>query len=108
MLAWFDTREVDAFADQIVADLRARYPASGFDVAKKKDVERVLKSVDRLLARVEELARRGRLNVYKKARFGNRVKWGLREAQYPDEFADAMTHELVTQLTLASRKAAGG
>jgi hypothetical protein len=108
MLDWFNTKEVDAFADQIVADLRNRYPPSGFDVSKRKDVDRVVKSVDRLLARVEELARHGRLNVYKKARFGNRIKWGLREAQYPAEFAEAMTHELVTQLTLAARKAGAG
>jgi hypothetical protein len=56
-------------------------------VQTKKDVQRVLKGVDRLLARVEEFARRERLNVYKKARFGNRIQWALREAQYPAEFA---------------------
>jgi hypothetical protein len=108
MFDWFNTKQVDAVADQIVADLRHRYPPSGFDVSKRKDVDRVVRSVDRLLARVEELARSGRLNVYKKARFGNRIKWALLEAQYPAEFAAAMTHELLTQLTLASRKAAGG
>jgi hypothetical protein len=26
MLAWFNTKEVDAFADSVVAELRARFP----------------------------------------------------------------------------------
>ena len=104
MLGWFDTKEVDAFADAVVAELRSRFPPTGVEVQKKKDVQRVLKGVDRLVARVEEFARGGRLNVYKKARFGNRVKWALKEAQYPEPFVEALTHELVAQLALASRK----
>ena len=108
MLGWFNTKDVDAFADSMVAELRARFPPSGLEVQTKKDVQRVLKGVDRLLARVEEFARRERLNVYKKARFGNRIQWALREAQYPAEFAEAMTQELVTHLTLAARKAGAG
>ena len=107
MLSWFNTKEVDAVADAVVAELRARFPPPGHEVRNKKDVQRVLKGVDRVMARVEELARHGRLNVYKKARFGNRVQWALRESQYPAEFAEAMTHELITQLTLATQKARG-
>lgn len=107
MLDWFNTKDVDAFADSVVAELRARFPPSGVDVQKKKDVERVLRGVERLHSRVEEFARHGRLNVYKKARFGNRVKWALRDAQYPAEFVEACTEELLARLVVASRKAAG-
>ena len=107
MLEWFNTKTVDAFADSVVAELRMRFPPSGVDVQKKKDVERVLRGVERLHARVEEFARHGRLNVYKKARFGNRVKWALRDAQYPAEFVEACTAELLERLILAARKAAG-
>jgi hypothetical protein len=105
---WLNTKEVDAFADSVVAELRERFPPSGIDLSKKKAIERVVKNVDKLLARVSDFARNGRLNLYKKARFGNRVKWALKEAQYPEPFVEAMTHELVTQLTLASRKAPAG
>lgn len=104
MLGWFNTKEVDALADSVVADLRTRFPASGHEVQTQKDVQRVLKGVDRLLARVDQFARERRPNLYKKARFGNRVRWGLVEAQYPAEFAQAITDELVTHLTLASRR----
>jgi hypothetical protein len=105
---WLNTKEVDAFADSVVAELRERFPPSGIDLSKKKAIERVVKNVDKLLARVSDFARNGKLNLYKKARFGNRIKWALKEAQYPEPFVEAMTHELVTQLTLASRKAPAG
>jgi hypothetical protein len=108
LINWLNTKEVDAFADSVVAELRERFPPSGIDLSKKKAIERVVKNVDKLLARVSDFARNGRLNLYKKARFGNRVKWALKEAQYPEPFVEAMTHELVTQLTLASRKAPAG
>lgn len=103
MLGWFDTREVDEFADSVVAELLRRFPPSGVDLSTKKAVERVTKNVDSLMRQVAEFARGHRLNVYKKARFGNRVKWALKEARYPDLFVDVMTHELVTQVTVASR-----
>jgi hypothetical protein len=103
MLGWFDTREVDEFADSVVAELLRRFPPSGVDLSTKKAVERVTKNVDSLMRQVAEFARGRNLNVYKKARFGNRVKWALKEARYPDLFVDVMTHELVTQVTVASR-----
>ena len=106
LFSWLDTKEVDAFADSVVAELLRRFPPSGVDLSSKKAVDRVVRQVDALMARVAEFARGRRLNVYKKARFGNRIKWALKEASYPALFIDVMTHELVTQVTLASRKPA--
>ncbi len=101
---WLNTKEVDAFADSVVAELQQRFPPSGVDLSTQKAVERVLKNVDRLMLRVADFARERRLNLYKKARFGSRIKWALKEAKYPQVFIDVMTHELVTQLALAPRK----
>ena len=107
VLAWFDTKEVDAFADSVTAELLRRFPPSGVDLSSKKAVDRVIKNVDALMLRVGEFARGRKLNLYKKARFGNRIKWALKEANYPGVFVDVMTHEIVTQFTLASRKTPG-
>ncbi len=104
IFSWLDTKEVDEFADSVVAELLQRFPPSGLDLSTKKTIERVLKNVDKLMLRVGDFARGRKLNLYKKARFGNRIKWALKEAQYPAQFVEVMTHELVTQLTLASRK----
>ena len=101
---WLDTKEVDEFADGVVAELLRRFPPSGVDLSTKKEVERVIKNVDKLMLRVGEFARGRKLGLYQKARFGNRIKWALKEARYPAQFVEVMTYELVTQLTLASRK----
>lgn len=104
LFSWLDTKQVDEFADSVVAELLQRFPPSGLDLSTKKTIERVVKNVDKLMLRVGDFARGRKLNLYKKARFGNRIKWALKEAQYPAQFVEVMTHELVTQLTLASRK----
>ena len=103
VFGFLDTKEVDEFADSIVAELLQRFPPSGVDLSTRKAIDRVMKNVERIGARVAEFGRERRLNVYKKARFGNRIKWALKEAKYPELFVDVMTQELVTQLTLAPR-----
>jgi hypothetical protein len=52
--------------------------------------------------RVDVFARSRPLNLYKKAHLGNRFKWSLREAGYPGAFADALSSEFLTLVTLAS------
>jgi hypothetical protein len=107
VLSWLDTREVDAFADAVVKELIERFPPAGVDLSTRKSVDRVMRNVERLLVRVTEFTRERKLNVYKKARFGNRVKWALKEANYPPQFVDIMTHKLVEKAALASAKERG-
>ena len=104
---WFDVKEVDGFADSIVAELRERYPPSGVELPASKAIERLRKSFGRMFARIDAFARSSSLNLYKKARLGNRVKWALRDAGYPEDFVETFTRELVTHVALARRKASG-
>lgn len=104
---WFDVKEVDAFADSIVAELRERYPPSGVKLPATKAIGRLTKSFGRMFARIDAFARSSPLNLYKKARLGNRVKWALRDAGYPEEFVEDFTRELITHVALATRKAPG-
>jgi hypothetical protein len=102
MLAWFNCKEVDEFADGVVADLAKRVPPSAVGSPAKKTAERLKSTNDMIFARADAFARSQRLNIYKKAHLGNRVKWALKEAGYPQDFVDALTYELVTVVTLAS------
>ena len=104
---WFDVSEVDRFADSIVAELRERYPPAGVELPARKAIDRLRKSFGRMFERIDDFARAGSLNLYKKARLGNRVKWALKDAGYPEEFIEAFTRELVTHVALAARKASG-
>ena len=104
MLAWFDCSEVDAFVDTIVADLVKRLPPERVELPGKKAMERLRKTHDVIFRRVGAYASAARLNLYKKAHLGNRFLWALKEAGYSEEFVGSLTHELVTAVTLASRK----
>jgi len=104
VLEWFNGKAVDEFAESIVADLVKRCPPSGVDARPKKAAERLRKTHDSIFGRIEKFARTQNLNVYKKARLGNRLKWALLEVGYPGDFVDTLTLELLTVVTLVSRE----
>lgn len=108
-LNWFDTKEVDEFADAIAADLLARFPPSEIEDQKRKGPARLKKAHDAIFSRAESFVRAKPLNMYKKARLGNRFKWALREAGYPAEFVDSLTYELTAFITVkaGTRRKAG-
>jgi hypothetical protein len=101
---WFNCSEVDAFVDSIVAELVKRFPPEGVELPAKKATERLRRTHDVIFRRVATFASATALNLYKKAHLGNRFKWALKDAGYPDEFVDTLTNELVTVVTLSSRK----
>ena len=109
MLKWFSSKEVDKFSDWLGAELIKRYPPTGVDTDWKKATQRLMKVHDSLFLRVEAFGRENLLNIYQRARLGNRIKWTLREAGYPLSFSETFTHEVVTVVTLMNsrvRKAA--
>ena len=103
MLAWFSSKHVDEFADSIIAELLERFPPSGIELSTEKSAQKAMKNLDRILARIGAFAAERRPNLYQKARFGNRIKWTLKEAGYAPHVVELMTHELVTKMALASR-----
>lgn len=99
---WFDTREGDELAAEIVTELVKRVPPSTLPVKDKNAAIRLRNTHDAIFARAAKYARMHRLNVYKKARFANQFRWALKDAGYPPEFIEAWTYELATLVTLAS------
>ncbi len=99
---WFETREIDALAAAIAAELVQRVPPSALDSPTRKAADRLRNTHDAIFARAAKFARTHRLNIYKKARFGNQFQWALKEAGYPSEFVESWTYELVTLITLKS------
>jgi hypothetical protein len=84
---WFDTTEVVEFASSIVRDAHAllddRSQKGRAKVAKKAG-----RKLDSILARTRAFGAQHKLNVYKKAKLLNTVKWGLREAGHTDADVD--------------------
>jgi len=100
---WFDTREGDGLAGEIVAELIKRVPPDTLPARDKKAAIRLRNTHDAIFARAGKFARTHKLNVYKKARLANQFQWALKEAGYPAEFVESWTYELATLVTLASR-----
>ena len=103
MLSWFDTSEVDRFADTLVAELARRTPPASLAADGRKSDARFHRMTEVLSQRVRQFAESQRPNVFKRARLGNRVKWALKDAGYPDPFVDAFTYEVVTLVTTAGK-----
>ena len=102
LLNWFSTKDVDALADSVIAELCARFPPRGADASTRKSAERAMKTLDRIFADIAAFAARRRPNLYQKARFGNRIKWALKDAGYAEPFIDVATHELLKHLALSA------
>jgi hypothetical protein len=99
---WFATKEIDQFADSIVEELMKRFPQSGVDVSTRKSAERAMKNLEKMFSSISAFAAQRRPNLYQKARFGNRIKWALKDAGYPEPFIDVVTHEFLKQLALSA------
>ena len=98
-LRWFDTREVDALAAAITADLVRRVPPSRLEGRDREAALALRKAQEAVFARAAKFARTHKLNLYKKARLGSQFRWALSEAGYPGEFVEAWTMELVNLVT---------
>lgn len=99
---WFATKEVDQFADSVVSELMARFPKAGVDVSTRKSAERAMKTLEKMFSSISAFGTQRRPNLYQKARFGNRIKWALKDAGYPEPFIDVVTHEFLKQLALSA------
>ena len=103
MLRWLKTSEVDAMADTVVGELTERVPLNALRKEGGRADKRFTRMTDVISDQVRAFAREKRPNIYQRARLGNRVKWALRDAGYPDPFVDAFVTELVTLVTVATK-----
>jgi hypothetical protein len=103
VLKWFDTQEIDELARWMVAELVVRIPPAALASHEKKAASRLRNAHEAVFARAGKLSRSHKLNVYKKARFGNQFRWGLRDAGYPPEFVESWTQDLITVITTGQK-----
>lgn len=102
---WFDTKEIETFAVSLGNDFCQRVPLS---TAKEstRDAARLLDGASHIiLARVDKFVVNQRLNFYKKACFGNKFKWHLKDAGYPDAIVDPVVLAVVKRLSGAQSRA---
>ena len=105
LFGWFDTREVDALADRLAAELVKQVPPTKLTLEGKKAQATRRKTQEAILRQVKEFTSKHKLNVYQKARLANRFKWALRDMGYQQEFVNDMAYDLAT-LMATTRAAA--
>ena len=89
ILNWFDAREAVAFALEIAVDIDRLFPVAPTPVKKKPTAARKdQKKLDGLVLRTRAFAQAHRLNVYKKAKFLNTIKWQMREQGHAEALID--------------------
>jgi hypothetical protein len=91
---WFDASEAVEFGRAIAHDVNRLFPSTSSDRrvhSPKKDQ----KKLDGLLRRTRIFAQQHRLNIYKKAKLLNTLKWELREVGHDESVID----EVVALLT---------
>ena len=93
------------FAREIANKIARHYPVSV--EAKLKTVggkKRLGGVVEAVFDDVERYQAESRMGWMRKARFGNELKWRLKEVGYSEVFVDALTEGIVTHLAMSGRQ----
>jgi hypothetical protein len=97
ILDWLDAAEAVAFAKEIAREVDLLFPLNPQKRrrASTKSDKKNRRKLDGLVRRTRAFAQSHKLNIYKKGKFLNALKWELREAGYEDSLID----EIVALLT---------
>lgn len=98
LLRWFDAREAKAFGEELARYYDSEWRAIGrASASRQEDKQRRL--LARVLQKARDFARGHRLNVYRKAKLSNQLKWTLKDLGHDDELIDRLVKEVVLALT---------
>jgi hypothetical protein len=95
---WFDAREAVAFAREVARDIDRLFPPSP-QKKRPTSAKKDQKKLDGLVVRTRAFAQQHKLNVYKKAKLLNAIKWELRDAGHEDSLIDEVLALLAPLLT---------
>jgi len=102
---FFNTAEVDHYADWIVGEVKKSLPP-GFDPDTKKIAERAERLNERIAKRTGEFTQTASLNIYKKARLAARVREGMSAHGYPEPFVKSFSYDLLARIQAACNQQA--
>jgi len=97
IIEWFNTREVVAFADDVTLEIEKLFSVQE-SRSKLRNASKEQKKLVALLGRVRAYATKSPLNIYKKAKFLNTVKWKLRDTGQDEQFVNDVVALLTTSL----------
>lgn len=97
VIDWFNASEVVAFAEEVTQEIEKLFPLDEKQ-AKPRNAKKEQKRFDGLLLRVRAYTSKTPLNVYKKAKFLNTVKWKLHDIGHDETFVSDVVATLTASL----------
>lgn len=97
--SWFDTSEVDAFATSLANEFIQRLPPDSLTRGTRGAQGRFKDAVGGMLVRVGNFASGRQLNIFKRARLANSLKWKLHEAGYEKDLIDELTLDVAKKVS---------
>jgi hypothetical protein len=85
------SQDVDAFAIALARDFSALYPAG----TQATEAKKLARAVDEICNRARVFQRENKLGIYGRAKIGTSFKFELKNAGYPDDFIDSLTHQVL-------------
>ena len=99
IFGWFSTKQHDAFAEKISSEFISKCPPEQINTVKnRKSNEKINKAINNIYDEARVFKKEVRLNIYTKAKIGNKFMWALKEAGYEEEFVDELTRKLLLVL----------
>lgn len=99
MFAWFDTKDAISFAKSIVQDINTVFPPMQPPRPTQKERDRVAKKLDEAFQRAADYGRENKLNLFKKAKYLNTLRWGLAELNYPKDFVEDVIKDVLLRMS---------
>jgi hypothetical protein len=83
ILDWFDAGEAVLFGKEIVKDISRLFPPTE-QKGKAIPAKVYQQKFDTLVFRIQAFSKKNKLNVYKKAKFLNSIKWEMKDAGHEE------------------------
>lgn len=83
ILDWFNADDAVLFAQEMVRDINRLFPPKD-QKGKAIPAKEYKKKFDSFLVRTRAFSQKNKLNIYKKAKLLNTIKWEMRDAGHED------------------------
>jgi hypothetical protein len=94
ILDWFNAREAVLFAQEIVREVNRLFPPTD-QKGKAIPTKAYQRKFDGLIVRIRTFSSKHKLNIYKKAKLLNTIKWEMRDAGHEE----TITNEFISFIT---------
>lgn len=99
----FDATEAVAFAKKISSEIQQHFPNTQ-KPATAKSLGKSRNKLDAIIFQTQAFSQQHRLNIYKKAKFLNTIKWTLKESGHEHAFIDEIVRLLANVMNSTSHE----